>query len=70
MQSDLANTFARMIDVEQAASSKGREGAIRATRDFFYKGDLAEEMVKFCNECPCQKRFGKSFGTGKMRPIS
>ncbi|MEG3594400.1 MAG: gamma-glutamyltransferase family protein [Chloroflexota bacterium] len=50
VQSDLANTFARMIDVEQAASSKGREAAIRATRDFFYKGDLAEEMVKFCSD--------------------
>ena len=50
IQTDLATTFSRMIDVERAASSKGREAAISAARDFFYKGDLAKEMIKFCQD--------------------
>ena len=50
VQKDLANTFRRMIDVERAAASNGREAAIRAVRDFFYKGELAQEMVRFCRE--------------------
>lgn len=50
VQKDLANTFYRMIEVERAASSKGREAAIGAVRDFFYKGALAKEMVRFCQD--------------------
>ncbi len=47
VQSDLARTFQRMIDAERAAAGQGRESAIKAARDFFYKGDIAEEMVAF-----------------------
>ena len=47
VQSDLANTFQRLIDVERAHLHLGRETAIRAARDEFYRGDIAREMVRF-----------------------
>ena len=47
VQKDLARTFRRLIDVEKAAAHSGREAAIRAARDYFYKGDIAEEMAGF-----------------------
>ena len=50
VQKDLARTFRRLIDVEKANASKGREAAIRAARDFFYKGEIAEEIAKFCKD--------------------
>jgi gamma-glutamyltranspeptidase/glutathione hydrolase len=43
----LARTLHRMVDAERAAKSKGRAAGIAAARDFFYKGDLAREMVAF-----------------------
>jgi len=46
----LAEVFHKMIGLEQTNSSQGREVAIRATRDFFYKGEVAERMVQFCSE--------------------
>ena len=49
-QKDLAGVFRQMIEVERANTAKGREGAIRAARDFFYKGEVAERMVRFCQE--------------------
>ena len=51
VQKDLAWTFRRLIDVEKAAGSgQGREGAIRAARDYFYRGEIAEEMTRFSEE--------------------
>ena len=50
VQSDLANTFKRMIDAERKSGSRDRETAIEAVRDFFYKGEIAQEMVRFCQE--------------------
>ena len=47
VQSDLAETFQRLIDVERAQTHLGREAAIRAARDEFYRGDIAREMVRF-----------------------
>ena len=47
VQRDLARTFKRLIEVERANAPSGREGAIRAARDMFYKGDIAEEMARF-----------------------
>ena len=47
VQSDLAQTFRRLIDAERAAAGPGREAAIRAARHRFYQGDIAEEMVAF-----------------------
>ena len=50
VQSDLARTFSRLISVEKGNASKGREAAIRAARDYFYKGDMADEMARFSEE--------------------
>ena len=50
VQSDLAATLRRMIDVERANGDGGRKEAVRAVRDYFYKGEIAEEMARFCGE--------------------
>ena len=50
VQRDLARLFHNMIDVERANAHKGRKGAIRAARDYFYKGEVAEKMVRFSDE--------------------
>ena len=50
MQKDLARTFRRLIEVERDHAGQGREAALQAARDFFYKGEIAEEMVSFIQE--------------------
>ena len=47
VQADLARTFRRLIEAERGASHQGREAALRAARDRFYTGDIAEEMIAF-----------------------
>ena len=47
VQKDLARTFRRLIEVERDHAGQGREAAIQAARDFFYKGEIAEEIVNF-----------------------
>jgi gamma-glutamyltranspeptidase/glutathione hydrolase len=44
---DLASTLKKLVEAERANAEHGREAAIAAARDRFYKGDLAEEMVAF-----------------------
>lgn len=50
VQTDLARTFQRLADVEAAHAYLGRPGALRAARDYFYKGDIAHEMARFSYE--------------------
>ena len=50
LQADLARLFRQMVEVEQANTHKGRAGAIRAARDFFYKGEVAEKMGGFSQQ--------------------
>ena len=50
VQSDLARTFRRLAEAEKANGSRGRQPAIRAARDYFYKGEIAEEMARFSHE--------------------
>lgn len=50
VQKDLARTFRRLIEVERDHAGQGREAALQAARDFFYKGEIAEEMVSFIQE--------------------
>lgn len=47
LQKDLARTFRRLIEVERGNTSQGREGAIQAARDFFYTGEIGQEMARF-----------------------
>ena len=50
VQKDLARTFRRLIEIERSSSSDGREGAIRAARNYFYRGEIAEEMARFSHD--------------------
>ena len=50
VQTDLGRTFQRLADVEAAHAHLGRPAALRAARDYFYKGDIAHEMARFSEE--------------------
>jgi len=43
----LANFFRRLFDAEAAAKNRGREAAIDAARDRFYRGDIARQIVQW-----------------------
>jgi gamma-glutamyltranspeptidase/glutathione hydrolase len=47
---DLARTLKKMVEAEKQNASKGRQAALKAARDRFYKGDIAREMAKFSEE--------------------
>lgn len=51
-QPELLATLQKMVDTEQQALKKGknRKEAIYAAMDRFYKGDIAEEFVRGCQE--------------------
>ena len=51
-QNDLLQTLQKMIEAEQQALKKGknRKEAIYAAYDRFYKGDIAQEFVRGCQE--------------------
>src|SRR5690606_40643755 len=52
VQSDLLQTLQKMVDAEQQALKKGksRKEAIYAAYDRFYKGDIAKEFARGCQE--------------------
>ena len=52
VQKDLLNTLSKMVEAEQTALKKGatRKAAIMAAYDRFYKGDIADEFVRGCQE--------------------
>jgi gamma-glutamyltranspeptidase/glutathione hydrolase len=47
---DLAATMKKMVESEKQNMSKGRHEALKAARDRFYKGDIAQEFAKFSEE--------------------
>lgn len=47
VQPDLAVTLRGMVEAERRAGARGREAAIDAVRDHFYRGPIAEAMVAF-----------------------
>ncbi len=47
VQTDLAATLQHMADQERAVSGAGRLAGLQAARDAFYKGDIAERIVRF-----------------------
>jgi gamma-glutamyltranspeptidase / glutathione hydrolase len=47
VQSDLARSLHFMVDEERAASSRGRVAGLQAARAAFYRGDLADAMVRY-----------------------
>jgi gamma-glutamyltranspeptidase/glutathione hydrolase len=52
VQIDLLNTLTKMVEAEKQALKKGasRKAAIMAAYDRFYKGDIADELVRGCQE--------------------
>ncbi|MCW3116388.1 MAG: gamma-glutamyltransferase [Chitinophagaceae bacterium] len=52
VQKDLLETLSKMVDAEEQALKKGRtrKEAIYAAYDRFYKGDIAKEFVRGCQE--------------------
>jgi gamma-glutamyltranspeptidase/glutathione hydrolase len=52
VQKDLLATLTKMIETERAAlkNKKNRKEAIMAANDRFYKGDIAKEFVRGCQE--------------------
>jgi gamma-glutamyltranspeptidase/glutathione hydrolase len=44
---DLARTLKALVEAEQQASGQGRQAALRAARDRFYKGDIARAIGAF-----------------------
>lgn len=44
---DFANTMKRVVEVEMKERKRGREGAIQACIDYWYKGPVAERIVNF-----------------------
>ena len=52
VQKDLLNTLQKMVDAEEQAlkENKSRREAINAAYDRFYKGDIAREFVRGCQE--------------------
>ncbi|MFW6124246.1 MAG: gamma-glutamyltransferase family protein [Acidobacteriota bacterium] len=51
-QTDLLNTLKKLVEAEEKALNEGknRKQAIYAAYDRFYKGDIAEEFVRGCQE--------------------
>mgnify|MGYP001198486439 CR=1 FL=1 len=52
VQKDLLQTLTKMVEAEQQAlkQKKSRKAAIMAAFDRFYKGDIAKEIVRGCQE--------------------
>ena len=52
VQKDLLNTLQKLVEAEEEAlqAGKSRKEAIYAAKDRFYKGDIAEEFVRGCQE--------------------
>ena len=47
---DLARTLRRLVEAEKQAASQGRQAALKAARDRFYRGDIAREMARFSED--------------------
>ena len=50
VRNGLAELFRGMIEAERAAASQGREAGVRAARDHFYLGEVAERMARYCQD--------------------
>jgi len=44
---DLARTLKKLVESEKSNHSKGRQEALKAARDRFYKGDIAHDLAAF-----------------------
>jgi len=58
VQADLARTFESLAEAERQNAGKGREAAIEAVRDYFYRGPIAKQVSDFCQSAGCLLRAG------------
>ena len=58
VQADLAQTYQAMADIDRRNTRGGREAAIEAVRDYFYRGPVAKRISEFCKEAGCLIREG------------
>jgi gamma-glutamyltranspeptidase/glutathione hydrolase len=56
---DWAATLKKAVDVETREKQRGREGAIQAAIDFWYKGEVAERIVAFMEKTEVRDASGK-----------
>jgi gamma-glutamyltranspeptidase/glutathione hydrolase len=56
---DWAATLKKAVDVETREKQRGREGAIQAAMDFWYKGEVAERIVAFMEKTEVRDASGK-----------
>ncbi len=50
VQRDLGRTLQYMVDEEKAAAPRGRAAGLAAARDAFYRGDIAQAIVRYHRE--------------------
>lgn len=60
VQADLAKVFRRLIEAAHRGSQLGRKEGLQAAHDLFYKGDLADQIVRFARETRCNDVSGGS----------
>jgi gamma-glutamyltranspeptidase / glutathione hydrolase len=46
----LAHTFERLLQAERGAASRGRTAGLRAARDLFYRGEIAQRIAGFVQQ--------------------
>ncbi len=62
VQADLARTLRSMAEAERQQASRGRNAAIEAVRDYFYRGPIAKHISEFCKQAGCLLREGDFAG--------
>ncbi len=69
---DLARTLRKMVEAEKQNMAKGRHEALKAARDRFYKGDIAQVFAKFSEENGGLFRYGdfESYTAKLEEPVS
>ena len=58
IQKDFARTLRRLVDAEAAAASGGRAAGLQAASDLFYRGEIADEIVRFQKTFECRDEAG------------
>jgi len=56
---DWARTFKGIVEAEEGERRFGREAALEAARDYFYRGPVAKAIVEFISSFMCKDRYGK-----------
>ena len=60
-QPDIAGMFKTLIEAEIRAGNSGRRAGLEAAHDVFYRGEIAERIVKFVQETRAPDSLGNRF---------